>query len=94
MSLHFKKICSIIDKLFFDLDFEISEQSEPKKFELSQRLKNHYFFDQSNHDAASMLKKIDSQSSCVDSQNVTPETSQSQRVERDEFKKPRKRVRL
>ena len=93
MPTHFKKICSIIDDLSFDLDFEISEQSEPKKFEFSQKLKSHHFFNQSNHDAASILKKVDSQSNHIDSRDVTSDTSLFQRIEGEKFKKSKKMAR-
>ncbi|KAL5316341.1 hypothetical protein ACEPPN_015386 [Leptodophora sp. 'Broadleaf-Isolate-01'] len=89
MPTHLKRICSVIDKLPSDLNFEVSEQSEPGESGLSQGLESHYLSDQSSHDAAALLEEADSQSSCAG--DVTPDTSMSQRIEGGAFKKPRKR---
>ncbi|PVH70477.1 hypothetical protein DL98DRAFT_564149 [Cadophora sp. DSE1049] len=62
MPTHFKRICSVIDMLPPDLDFEVSEQSEPRESGLSQGLESHHLSDQSSHNAAS-LEGADSQSS-------------------------------
>lgn len=88
MPTHLKRICSVIDKLPSDLNFEVSLQSESG---LSQGLESHHLSDQSSHDAASLLEEADSQSSCAG--DVTPNTSMSQRIEGGAFKKPRKRGR-
>lgn len=93
MPTHLKKICSVIDKLPPDSDFEVSEQSEPEESGLSQGLESHRLSDQSSHDAASMLEDVDSQSSRVDLRDVTPDTSLSQRIDGKAFKKPKKRAR-
>lgn len=93
MPTHLKKICSVIDKLPPDLDFGVSEQSEPGESGLSQGLESHRLFDQSSHDTASMLEDFDSQSSRVDLRDVTPDTSLSQRIDGKAFKKPNKRAR-
>ena len=71
-----KRICSVIDKLPSDLNFEVSQQSEPGESELSQELESHHLSDRSSHDAASLLEEADSQSSCVG--DVTLDTSMSQ----------------
>jgi hypothetical protein len=92
MPTHLKKICSIIDDLPPDLNFEVSQQSEPGESGLSQGLESHHLFDQTSYDTAS-LEETDSQSSCVGSRDVTPDTSLSQRIEGGEFKKLRKRGR-
>ncbi|TVY83402.1 hypothetical protein LSUE1_G002964 [Lachnellula suecica] len=92
MPTHLKRICSIIDELPPDLDFEVSQQSEPGESGLSQGLESHHLSDQTCHDAAS-LGEADSQSSRVESREVTPDTSLSQRIEGGAFKKPRKRGR-
>jgi hypothetical protein len=89
MPTHLKRICSIIDDLPPDLDFEVSQQSEPGESGLSQGLESHRL---SDHDAAS-LEEADSQSSRFGSREITPDTSLSQRIEGEEFKKPRKRGR-
>jgi hypothetical protein len=92
MPTHFKRICSVIDALPPDLDFEVSQQSEPEGSGLSQGLESHHLSDQSSHDAAS-LEEAGSQSSRLSSRDVTPDTSLSQRIEGGVFKKPRKRGR-
>jgi hypothetical protein len=92
MPTHLERICSVIDKLPPDLNFEVSQQSEPGESELSQGLESHHLSDQTSHDAVS-LEEADSQSSCVSSRDVTPDISLSQRVEGGAFKKPRKRDR-
>jgi hypothetical protein len=93
MPTHFKRICSVIDELPPDLDFEVSQLSEPEESGLSQVLDGHHLSDQSSHGAAFLLDEDNSQSSRVGSRDVTPDTSQSQRIEGGAFKKPRKRVR-
>jgi hypothetical protein len=92
MPTHLKRICSVIDDLPPDLDFEVSQQSEPGESGLSQGLESHHLSDQSSHDAAS-LDEADSQSSRVGSRDVTPDTSLSQRIDGKAFKKPKKRAR-
>jgi hypothetical protein len=91
MPTHLKRICSVIDKLPSDLNFEVSLQSEPGESGLSQGLESHHLSDQSSHDAASVLEEADSQSSRAG--DVTPDTSMSQRIKGGAFKKPRKRGR-
>ena len=93
MPTHLRSICSVIDKLPPDLDFEVSEQSEPGESGLSQGLESHHLSDQSSHDATSALEEADSQSSRVGSRDVTPDTSLSQRIDGKAFKKPKKRAR-
>ncbi|TAQ86373.1 hypothetical protein B7494_g5286 [Chlorociboria aeruginascens] len=88
MPTHLKRICSVIDELPIDLDFEVSKQSEPES-ELSQGLESHQLSNQSSHGVAFMLEEADSQSSRVG--NVTSDISISQRIEGEAFKKPRKR---
>ena len=92
MPTHLKRICSVIDKLPPDPDFEVSQQSEPGESGLSQGLESHHLSDQSSHNAAS-LEEADSQSSRVGSRDVTPDTSLSQRIDGKAFKKPKKRCR-
>ena len=92
MPAHFKRICSVVDTLPPDINFEVSEQSEPGESGLSQGLESHHLSNQTSYDAAS-LEEADSQSSHVRSRDVTPDTSLSQRIEGRAFKKPRKRGR-
>jgi hypothetical protein len=92
MPTHLKRICSVIDALPPDINFEVSQQSEPGESGLSQGLESHHLSDQTSHDAAS-LEEANSQSSHIGSRDVTPDTSQSQRIEGGAFKKPRKRDR-
>ncbi|KFY03530.1 hypothetical protein V490_00148 [Pseudogymnoascus sp. VKM F-3557] len=89
---HFKRICSVIDELPPDLNFEVLEQSELGESGLSQGLESHNLSRQSSHDAASLIETADSQSSRNLSRDITPDTSLSQGIERA-FKKPKKRGR-
>ncbi|KAG9229500.1 hypothetical protein BJ875DRAFT_499897 [Amylocarpus encephaloides] len=94
MPTHLKRICSVIDELPPDLDFEVSEQSEPRESGLSQSLESHYLSRQSSQDGASLLDYANSsQSSRVGSRDVTPDTSLSQRAEGVAYKKQKKRGR-
>jgi hypothetical protein len=93
MPKHLKRICLVIDELSLDLSFEVLQQSEAGESGLSQVLESHHLSYQSSHDAASMLEEADSQSSHVGSQDITPDTSLSQRTDGGAFKKPRKRGR-
>ena len=93
MPTHLKRICSVIDQLPSDLDFELSQQSElqfPEESGLSQELEGRHLSQQANADSTS-LREEDSQSSLADSQEITPNTSLSQRTEQGLFKKPKKR---
>jgi hypothetical protein len=93
MPTHLKRICSVIDELPLNLDFEVSQQSEPGESGLSQGLESHHLSYQSSHGAASMSEEADSQSSRVGSRDVTLDSSVSQRIEERAFKKPKKRGR-
>ena len=93
MSTHFKRICSIIDQLLFNLDFKLLQQFKLQFSEesgLFQELEGHHLSQQANTDSTS-LREEDSQSSRADSQDVIPNTSLSQRIEHGLFKKPKKR---
>ncbi|OAF57037.1 hypothetical protein VC83_05946 [Pseudogymnoascus destructans] len=92
MPTHFKRICSAIDELPLDLDFEVSEQSELGESGLLQGLESHHLSRQSSHNAASLQEEAESQSSRAPPRDITPDTSLSQGIERT-FKKPKKRGR-
>ena len=88
------RICSVIDELPFDLDFGLSQQFKlqfPEESGLSQELESHHLSQQSNADSASLLEEHDSQSSVGGSQDMTSNTSLSQRTQRGTFKVPKKR---
>jgi hypothetical protein len=78
---HLKRICSVINELPPDIDFEVSQESELGESGLLQGLESHYLSNQS------------SQSSHIPSRDITPDTSLSQNVEGRAFKKPKKRDR-
>jgi len=82
MPTHFKRICSVIDKLPCDINFEVSELQSSEASGLSQ-----VFDDQSL--SASLVGNDDDQSSLASS--VTPNTSLSHETEQGVFKKPKKR---
>lgn len=88
MPLHLKRICSAIDKLLPDINFEVSRSElrfpDDSQLQLSQELEGH-LSQQSNADSISAWEEDDS---LVGSQDITPTTSFTQRHE-PEFKKPR-----
>jgi hypothetical protein len=87
MPTHLKRICSVINTL---PNFEVLQQSKPGESGLLQVLESHNLSEPSNQDASSLLEEAESQSSYKD---ITPETSVSQRIEGNAFKKPKKRAR-
>ena len=94
MPTHFKRICSVIDELPSDVNFELSQQSElefPEASGLSQELESHHLLQQSTTDSTSQLEELDSQSSLGSSQDMTSNTTPSQRTQRGTFKVPKKR---
>ncbi|KAL8722333.1 MAG: hypothetical protein Q9225_001181 [Loekoesia sp. 1 TL-2023] len=93
MPTHLKRICSIIDKLPSDISFELSQQSELQFSEesgLAQELEGRHLLQPASADSIS-LRQDGSQSSPAISQDVTANTSLSQRTEQGPFKKPKKR---
>jgi hypothetical protein len=74
MPTYLKRISLVIDDLPPDIDFEVSQQSEPGG--LLQGLESHYLSKQTSHNAA-FLEEANSQSSRVGSRDVTPDTSLS-----------------
>ena len=62
---HFKRICSVIDTLPLDINFEVSQQSEPEESGLSPGLEGHHLSDYSSQDTLSLQEEADSQSSRV-----------------------------
>jgi hypothetical protein len=88
MPTHFKRICSVIDELPPNINFEVSElQSE--RSGLSQVFEDQSLSQQSNPDSTSLAGKDDSQSSLAGS--ITPNTSLSHGTNQGVFKKPKKR---
>ena len=86
MPTHFKRICSVIDKLPPNINFEVSKLQFSEASRLSQ-----VFEDQSlsNPNSTSLAGKGDSQSSLAGS--ITLNTSLSHGTERGPFKQPKKR---
>ena len=89
MPTHFKRICSVIDKLPPDINFEVSELQSSEASGLSQVFEDQNLSLQSNPDSTSLAGKDDSQSSLAGS--ITPNTSLSHGTEQGAFKKPKKR---
>ena len=82
MQIHLKRICSAIDELSPYIDFGLLQSAFfPKELETQSS-------QQSNSESTSMLREYDSQSSLVALQDITPDTSFSQRTEQ-EYKKPK-----
>ncbi len=91
MPKHFERICSAVDNLPFNLNFELSQQSELQfsddtELQLSQELEA-FYSQQSNADFIAGLEEDDS---VVASQESTQKTSVTQGGE-PQFKKPRKK---
>jgi len=94
MPTHFKRICSVIDELPSEINFELSQQSElefPEASGLSQELEGHRLSQQTDPESASLLEERDSQPSLGSSQDMTSNTSLSQGTQRGPFKVPKKR---
>jgi hypothetical protein len=83
MPTHLKRICSVINDLL--LDFKVSQQSEAGESGLSQGLESHHLSDQTRYDTASLDEADSRQSSRVGSQDVTPDTLLSQRIDGKAF---------
>jgi hypothetical protein len=88
---HFRRICSVIDTLPPDINFEVSQQSEPGESGLSQSLESHHLSDYSSLDTVSLQEDAGSRSSRVSLRDVTPHTSVSEGNEGRLSKKARKR---
>ena len=85
MPSHFQRICSVIEEFPWDVNFELSQQSELQFTEasgLSRQLETYSM--QSFASSQSSLEVAENQSSFVDAQNITPNTSvnESGRVKR------------
>ena len=85
MPTHLKRICSVIDNLPPNIDFEVGESG------LSQGLENYQLSGYPSQDAESLPEEAGSQASRISSREVAPHTSVSERVEARVSKKPRKR---
>ncbi|THV47722.1 hypothetical protein BGAL_0293g00140 [Botrytis galanthina] len=85
MPTHFKRICSVIDNLPSNINFEVGESG------LSQGLENYQFSECSNQNAESLPEETSSQASRTSSRELTPHTSVSEQVVARASKKPRKR---
>jgi hypothetical protein len=93
MPTHLKRICSVIDQLPRDLNFEVSQGSELQFAEasgLSQELGG-LLSEQSNIDSASRASQEDSELAPIVSQMDTPDTSVSQGKEQAELKRPKRK---
>ncbi|MCJ1308305.1 hypothetical protein MMC25_001958 [Agyrium rufum] len=88
MPTHLKRICSVIDELQSDLNFEVLRQSESEGSGLAQGLESHNLSGLSSGDAISMQEEADNRSSHAGP--VSLDTSISQRIDEGVFKKPRK----
>lgn len=93
MPTHFTRLCSVIDSLPADLDFELPQLSEsqfPEASGLSQGLQSHHL-SESNKDSASLVTEDHSALSLLGSQGVTPDTSFTQGTGQTSFKRPKRR---
>lgn len=67
MPAHFERICSVIDTLSPNINFEVSSQSELGESGLSQGLECQHLSSYSSQDTISLQEECDSQSSRVSS---------------------------
>jgi hypothetical protein len=89
MPMHFKRICSVIDELPSNINFEVFELPSSEASRLSQVFKDQSLPQQSNADTASLIGNDNSQSRLAGS--ITRNTSLSHRTRLGAFKKPKKR---
>lgn len=89
MPTHLKRICSVIDKLPSDINFEVSELPSSEASGLSQAYEDQSLSQTSNLDTTSLVGNDDSLSSLASSD--TPNTSLSHETEQGVFKRPKKR---
>ncbi|KAI9676667.1 MAG: hypothetical protein M1829_002985 [Trizodia sp. TS-e1964] len=89
MPAHFKRICSVIDELPPDINFDVSRLQSSEASGLSQVFDNQNLSQQSNPDTMSLAGNDDNVSSLAGS--ITPNTSLSHGTGQGVFKKPRKR---
>jgi hypothetical protein len=87
---HLKRICSVIDTLPPNVNFEVSQPSELGESGLSQGLESQ-LSGYSSQDAESLPEDAGSQTSRISSRDVTPHTSVSERVGARVSKTSRKR---
>ncbi|KAF7955067.1 uncharacterized protein EAE97_000326 [Botrytis byssoidea] len=87
MPIHLKRICSVIDDIPSDLNFEVSQQSEPGESGLSQGLGSPNSLEQTSYDTMS-FKEADDQSS-----RITSDTLPSLELEEGVPENPKKRGR-
>jgi hypothetical protein len=93
MPTHLQRICSVIDQLPPDLNFEVSQGSELQFAEasgLSQELSG-LLSEQSNVESASQASQDNSELVPIVPQTVTPDTSVSQGKERAALKRPKRK---
>ena len=93
MPTHLKRICSVIDQLPPDLNFEVSQGSELQFTEttgLSQELED-LLSGQYNVESASQASPDDSELAPIVPQTVTPDTSVSHGKERAALKRPKRK---
>jgi hypothetical protein len=89
MLTHFKRICSVIDQVSPDINFEVSELQSSEASRLSQVFEDQSLSQLSNPDTTSLARNDDSQSNLAGS--ITLNTSLSHRTEQGAFKKPKQR---
>ncbi|KAL8652277.1 MAG: hypothetical protein Q9210_002775 [Variospora velana] len=93
MPTHLKRICSVIDQLPPNLNFEVSQGSELQFTEasgLSEELGG-LLSEQSSAECASLASQDDSELAPIIPQTVTPDTSVSQREEGATLKRPKRK---
>jgi hypothetical protein len=74
-----------------NINFKVSQQSEPRESGLSQGLESHYLSDYSSQDTVSLQKKANSELSRVSSRDIILHTSVSKQINKRVLKKARKK---
>jgi len=87
---HFKRICSAIDMLPPDINFEVLQQSEPGESRILPGLESHYPSDLNSQDIVSLQEEPRSQLSLVSARDITPHTSVSEQISGRVSKRARK----
>ena len=93
MPSHLKRLCSVIDQLPSNLNFQVSQESElqlPETSGLSQEL-GPLLSEQTYAESAAQPSRVDSELAPVIPQTVTPDTSVFQEKGQSKFKKPKRK---
>jgi hypothetical protein len=89
--MHLSRICSVVDELPLNINFEVSELPASEVSGLSQVFEDQSLPQASNPAISSQARNNHSQSSLAGSHHITPDTYLSQGTQGGAFKMPKKR---